>query len=147
MAPAYSAIRLAGALFIRFRTLGGRCFKNFQNPRNKTQRVCHARVPWSRASHLRRVIWHDHAAKSVSTQDGQNSSHVHVALVDEGLSIMRHFSHYVPKMDVCNFPLLTVLVHSFVDIALSHLRKCTDTKFQGITIARHYIDQSLIHVG
>ena len=57
----------------------------------------------------------------VFRQDGEDANHIHVALIDECLAVVWHFSHHVAQMDVGDFSLPAVAVDGVVDVAFGHL--------------------------
>src|SRR6185437_14632158 len=111
-----------------------------------TQGVCHACMPRSWAAHLWRVIRDNYAVKVVALQDGQDSNHVHVAFVNEGLPVMRGLSHDVSKVKVSDVAPAAVLIDGIVHIAFGHLRNGPNTKLQRIAVTGSNVQQALIHV-
>src|SRR5437868_15382824 len=77
-------------------------------------------MPGSRAGHLRSMIRNDHTVEVVALENGQNADHVHIAFVDEGLSIVGDLPGHIPKMQVADLSLPAVAIDSVVNIPLRY---------------------------
>jgi hypothetical protein len=91
------------------------------------------------------VIGDQHSIKSILVEDGKDTQHIDVTIIDKRLVVGGHFAAYVSKVNVCNALLAAVLLDCFVEIALGHLRQGTQAEFQLISWAFRDIDQALIH--
>ena len=65
--------------------------------------------------------------------------HIHVALINEGLTVVRHFSCNIAQMKISD-PLPAISVDGVVDVTFGHLRQRSHAKFQGIALARNQVD-------
>src|SRR5256886_16168655 len=102
-------------------------------------------MPGSRAGHLRSMIRNDHTVEVVALENGQNADHVHIAFVDEGLSIVGDLPGHIPKMQVGDLSLPSVAVVSVVNISFRHFSNGSHAEFQSVAAARGQIEQALYH--
>src|SRR5208337_2936432 len=105
---------------LQIRTVSLRRFNDRSRREHETERVRHSRMPGSFTGHLRGVVGNDHAVEVVAVKNREYANHVHIAFVDESLTIVRHFSHDIAEMNIRNLALLAVLVHRVVYVAFRH---------------------------
>src|SRR5437870_13693636 len=103
-------------------------------------------MPGSRAGHLRSVIRNDHTVEVVALENGQNADHVHIAFVDEGLSIVGHLPRNIPKMQVGDLSLPAVAVDSVVNVPFRHFSESSHAELQCVAAAWDQIKQALVNV-
>src|SRR5437588_13009532 len=101
-------------------------------------------MPGSRAGHLRSVIRNDHTVEVVALENGQNADHVHIAFVDEGLSIVGHLPRIIPKMQVGDLSFPAVAVDSVVNVPFRHFSDSSHAEFPCVAAAMDPMNQALI---
>ena len=111
----------------------------------EAERVRHSGVPWGGAGHLRSVVGNDDAVEAVFVEDPQDAQHVDVAIVDEGLVIVRSLSADVAEVDVGDAMLAAVPLDGFVDVAFGHLGKRAQAEFEHVRWAGRDVDEALVH--
>ena len=70
---------------------------------------------------MRSMVGNEYTVEVIAVQNCKNANHVHIALVDEGLAIVRHLPHDIAEMNICNLALFALLIHRIVNIAFGHL--------------------------
>jgi hypothetical protein len=111
-------------------------FKRLHGGPHVAHCIRHTGVPRGRTSHLRRVIWNNNAIEPVPFQNPQDPKHVYVTVVDERFFVIRHFAMNIPKVNVRQTLLATVLLNSVVNASLRHFSECSETKLKGVGRAR-----------
>ena len=70
--------------------------------------------------------------------------HVAVAVVNEGLAVVRHFTGDVAQMHIRQPPLPAVVVDRLVNVTRGHFRQRADAKLQRIGRAGLKVEQALV---
>ena len=90
------------------------------------------------------MIGNDDAREIILLQDFQHAQHIHCAVIDESLLIVRHFVAHVAQMDVTQFLLATISFDCVINVAVFHFRNRADAEFECVARAGFQIDQFLI---
>src|SRR5947199_9356742 len=102
-------------------------------------------MPGSRAGHLRSMIRNEHTVEVVALENGQNADPVHIAFVDEGLSIVGDLPGHIPKMQVGDLSLPAVAFDSVVNIPFRHFSNGSHAVFLCVASSRDQIHQTLLY--
>lgn len=111
------------------------------------ERVGHACMPGRIARHLRCMIGDDDAVEAVCTENGENSRHVDISIVNELLVVVGCLTADVAKVYVGDSSVSTQCVGRFVHVALGHFSHGANAKFDRVGRAWRDIQQSLKQVG